>query len=194
MSAAAHVFRLGQTFREVKLAGLAGISFANEEKTRPQEEFERGRRAGEQALQEQLLKQRTELLELQNGVLKAMQQALPQVVRECEQTLIAICLEAARKLVAGMPVSTEMVEAVVREALSQTQEATEHHIYLHPEDLSLLEGANSQMLKQNSEHHDVHFYSSPEVSRGGALVKTRFGITDARRETRLELLQKSMLA
>jgi flagellar biosynthesis/type III secretory pathway protein FliH len=38
----------------------------------------------------------------------------------------------------------------------------------------------------------VELISSTEVSRGGCVVQTRFGVIDARRETKLELLQESL--
>jgi flagellum-specific ATP synthase len=36
----------------------------------------------------------------------------------------------------------------------------------------------------------MHFIPSPEVSRGGCMVRTKFGLIDARRETRLERIRK----
>src|SRR4051812_21838917 len=80
--------------------------------------FERGRIEGEKHLSEQLLQQRGDLLSLQQGVLKSLQEAVPQVVRDCEQALTALTVEIAQKLVANLPISAEMVEGTVREALS----------------------------------------------------------------------------
>ena len=134
------------------------------------------------------------MLELQQGVLKSLQQAVPQVVRDCEQALTALALAVAQKLVSGLPVSVEMVEAAVQEALGEVEETTDYHIYLHPEDLELLQQANSNLLASNGSNGRMHFHRAPEVTRGGCLVKTRFGVIDGRREPKLELLQKSLLA
>src|SRR5262245_22104343 len=71
---------------------------------------ERGRQEGEKALGEQLLRQQSEMLELQQGALESLRRAIPQVVRETEQALTALALEVARKLISGLPVSAEMVE------------------------------------------------------------------------------------
>jgi flagellar biosynthesis/type III secretory pathway protein FliH len=38
----------------------------------------------------------------------------------------------------------------------------------------------------------VRFQPSPEVTPGGCLVQTRFGVIDARRETKLELIRQSL--
>ena len=58
----------------------------------------------------------------------------------------------------------------------------------------LLQQVNSNLLASNVSHARMHFHRAPEVTRGGCLVKTRFGVIDARRETKIELLQKSLLA
>jgi len=145
--------------------------------------YERGLRDGEATLREQLLTQRNEFLELQRGVLDSLRQAVPQVVHDSESALIALALEAAQRLVAGMPVSAEMVQSVVRESLAQVEDTTEITVSLHPEDLALL---------QPAAENKMHFQASPEVTRGGCLVQTRFGVIDARRETKLELLKGSL--
>jgi flagellar biosynthesis/type III secretory pathway protein FliH len=156
--------------------------------------YERGRRDAEKALQQQLLQQRTDLMELQNGVLNSLRQVLPRVAGECESALVELALEAARKLVAGLPLSAEMVEAAVREALAQVQETTEFTVRLHPEDLELLRRAQSSTLPSQENCGPIRFEPSQEISRGGCLVQTRFGVIDARRETKFEMLTKSLHA
>jgi flagellar assembly protein FliH len=160
--------------------------------SREQAAFERGLAEGERRLGEQLLHQRTELLELQNGVLAALREAVPQVVRQSESTLIQLALEVARKLVGDLPVSAEMVEAAVRSALSQVKESAEFHVYLHADDLALLQKCNSPVLLPGPGNEAVRFTVSPEVARGGCLVQTRFGVIDASRETKLELIRQSL--
>ena len=69
--------------------------------------FERGRHEGERALSEQLLRQRSELAELQNGVLNSLRLAVTQVTNECEGAMVALALEIAGKVVADTPISSE---------------------------------------------------------------------------------------
>ena len=159
-----------------------------------QSAYERGRRDGEEGLQEQLLKQRAELVELQTGVLDSLRQAVPKVVRDCENAVVTLAVEAAQRLVAGMPISPEMIEASVREALAQVQETTDISISLHPDDLALLEKMHSPLLTAKSGTEQAQFHGSSEVSRGGCLVQTRFGLIDARREIKVEQLKRALLS
>ena len=132
------------------------------------------------------------MAELQRSVLDALRRTVPQVVKETETTLIRLALESAQKLVADMPINAEMIEAVVRNALRQVEDTSEITIQLHPEDLALLQKNDSSLLKDFSGGGTLRFAQSLEVSRGGCLVQTRFGTIDARRETKLEALQRTL--
>lgn len=161
---------------------------------REREAYERGRQDGERALGEQLLQQRNELLQLQSGVLQSLRNALPTVAQECERTLVQLALEIAGKLVANLPITAADVEANLRAAVAQLHDATEYTVLLHPEDLSLLESTDARAKLEAAPGDAVHLTPSPEVSRGGCIVRTRFGAIDATRESKLELLRQSLLA
>ncbi len=156
--------------------------------------YERGRRDAEKALREQLLQQRSELLEMHQGVVDSLRRAVSQVVTETEDALLNLALEAAQRLIAGMPVSPEMLEAVVREALSHVEDNTEITVHLHAEDLALLRKHDSPLLRSSPESGALRFVGSAEIARGDCLVQTRFGLLDARRETKLQQLRDSMKA
>jgi flagellar assembly protein FliH len=154
--------------------------------------YDRGRRDGENALREQLLAQRNEFLDLQHGVIQSMRDAVPQVVRDSETTVLHLAIETAQRLVAALPVSAEMVEASVREALGQVADTTEVTVLLNPEDLALLEKHQAGGPTAVADRPQLAFRSSPEVTRGGCLVQTRFGVVDGRRETKVELIKKAV--
>ncbi len=156
--------------------------------------YVRGRQEGERALSEQLVQQRTELNRLQQGVLASLERAIPQVVHDGENVMVDLALEAAHKIVCDLPVSSEMIGSAVREALAQVEEATEFCIDLHPEDLALLEKHRSPMLDSQGNTQRMSFRGSSQVSRGGCIVHTCFGVIDGRRETKIENLRKALLS
>jgi flagellar assembly protein FliH len=157
-----------------------------------QASYERGRLDGERALSEQLIRQRAEVMELQTGVLTSLRQAIPQVAREAERTLVALAIEAAGKIVCGLPVSAEMIEGAVKEAIAQVEDTAGFTVQLHPEDLALLERTNSPLLLPQGGDERMRFQPSAHVTRGGCLVQTRFGVIDAQRETKVELLRNAL--
>lgn len=156
--------------------------------------YERGRLEGEQAVSEQLIRQRVEFSELQNGLLATLRGTFPRVVQDCETTMIALALEAAQRLIAGLPVSAEMVEAAVREAIAQANDTSELEVLVNEADLQVLQRAQSPLLAAEAGPQKLRVAASPDISRGGCLVHTRFGMVDARRETKLENLKESLAA
>ena len=184
-------FQFALPLRDVKLARSG-----DRETLRQQDldaSYERGRIEGERRLSEQLIQQRAELMELQTGVLSSLQQSVPQVVRETERALIALALEAAQKLVAGLPISPEMMEGVIHEACAAVEDTADLSVMLHPDDLAMLERTNSPVLLPKGGQERLHFQSSSQVTRGGCIVQTHFGVLDARRETKAGMLEKTLL-
>ncbi|MFO1486970.1 MAG: FliH/SctL family protein [Verrucomicrobiota bacterium] len=161
---------------------------------REQAAYERGQRDGERSLSGQLVQQRNEMSELQRGVLEALRNAVPQVVLETQTTLITLALESARKVVAGLPIDAALIDAVVREALQQVEETAEITVQLHPDDLALLRRQESPILNGLPDAGPLRFATSASVTRGGCLVQTRFGLIDARRETKFEQLRQNISA
>jgi flagellar assembly protein FliH len=154
--------------------------------------FEAGRIEGEKALSEQLVKQRGELHELAQGTLNSLRQSTAHVIRDSENMLVSLALEVAQKLVSDLPISVPMVESAVRDALAQVEGTTQFTVRLHPADLELLQKAGCSLLTSGDGSGEFRFLGSPDVGRGGCLVQTRFGTVDARRETKFDLLKRSL--
>ncbi len=203
MRSSSETLKLAKPLRDVRLAGQSGgaaPSTAPAVPTGPvsgaeaQAIYERGRADGEKALSDQLIKQRVETQALLNGVLVSLRDSVPQVIRDTENLMVSLALEVAQKLVADMPISVPMVEAAVRDALAQVEGTAKFTVRLHPADLELLQKANSPILVNSEGSQEFRFLGSPEVTRGGCLVQTQFGTVDARRETKFDLLRRSLVA
>ncbi len=182
--------KLTAPLQSVRLRPDARMEKEMEEKLRAR--YEQGLRDGEKRLNEQLLRQRSEVVDLQKGVLKALEEALPQVRSECEAALVDLALEAARKLACSLAITREMIETLVNEALVQIESTHGAVVLLHPDDLRLLERFNGPEEAGAPGQRRIEFKPSTEIPRGGCLVQTRFGTLDARRETRFELLKRSL--
>jgi flagellar assembly protein FliH len=184
-----------QPLREVRLLVQVPTQGWNDFlREREQAAYQRGQQEGERALTQQLIQHQGDTGKLQNGVLQSLACAIPQVVRETENALIQLALDAAQKIVAGLPINAEMIEAVVSEAVRQVEGSAEITVQLHPEDFKLLRMHQSAVLTGLPESGPLHFTGSAAVTRGGCLVQTRFGVIDARRETKLEQLRQTLSA
>jgi len=185
---------LPQPLRHVRLKGEAGAEAIQAAEEAARASYEQGRREAETALSQQLLQQRSEMHDLMRGVLNSLRQAVPQIMRDTENAMIALSLSVAQKLVANIPISAALVESVVRDALTQIEGTAQFTVRLHPADLELLQKAESPLLASGDGATEFRFLSSPEVTRGGCLVQTQFGTVDALRETKFDLLQRIVKA
>lgn len=175
---------------------LAAPGFANtlDHRIRDREtaSYRRGREDAEREASAQLEQLRTEFAELQNEVLKSLANSVATVARDCEPVLISVALEAARKLIAGLPLTAALVEAAVREALAEIEDQSQLRVLLHPDDLALLEQSASPLLTTSVGGDRMRVEASTEVTRGGCIVQTRLGVVDARRESKFEMLQQAL--
>jgi flagellar biosynthesis/type III secretory pathway protein FliH len=108
--------------------------------------------------------------------------------------LIEFSTEAAIRLVHGLPISTGVIEAAIRETLEHCEQDAEVSVHLHPEDLKMLKSHQSELLRDSPHQRRVRYLEGKEVSRGGCLVETRCGVIDGRRETRAALLREAVSA
>ena len=181
--------------RDIQLTCVMSVAEGEEEHKRRQQlqsRYEEGRQDAEAQVREELAQQRAELMEVQNGVLSSLRDTLPKVVRGSEKHLVSVALEVAQKLVSDMPISQQMVEAAIREALHQVESTVEYRVQINPQDLALLKRTQSPLLSSAKGTQPVHFESSSEVARGGCLVQTPYGVIDTQRETKMRLLKEAL--
>jgi flagellar assembly protein FliH len=177
-------------------ATLAARSWDGELERRIQEReraaMERGRAEAQKLFSQQMVSQRAELVALQQGILGAIKDAAPQVMKACEEHLVELALDIARKVIDATPVQAEAIRDNIVNAMRQVEESATYTVLVNPQDLLMLESAAAS-LPRSDESHRVTMVASNEVTRGGCIVETPFGRVDARRETKFELLKGALL-
>ena len=183
--------RFPQPPRRVELTASWSTALEKRIQERERAAAEKGHAEAQQLYSQQLIEQRQQLIALQDGILGSLKDTIPGVVRDCETHLAALALEVARKLIDGMPITAEMVEAAISTAMRQVEESSHYTIFINPADLELLESNSSTILGVN-DTRNITVTASTEISRGGCIVETPFGRVDARRETKFELLKNAL--
>ena len=154
-------------------------------------EYEEKLQALRQELEETQHKAVGERLDtLENNVQEQVQKRL----RELEGELVEFAAEAAIRLVNDLPISTEILEASILDALKHCENDIEVSVHLNPTDLKMLKESESELLSDSPHQRRVRYLKDEEVSRGGCLVETRCGVIDGRRETREKLLMETVKA
>ena len=200
---------IGQAERVLKDIRIAGESSPLQQievvpredlKLTEQAAYERGKKDAEATLQGQLEVMKTEYATEQQQKLadffKNIQDDLggqvPRMLQSLEKHVINLAADIAMKIVAGTPVDKSMVETVVKDALAKAEKDTDVVVLLNEADLELLSQADSELLQRTHGSSEVVFKASPEVSRGGCLLETRYGTVDARIETKADVLKKAV--
>jgi flagellar assembly protein FliH len=194
VSCSPHKVRFAQTLKHIRVR-LSTETFVSEGKFRDmlEERFRQGYEAGQKALAEQLIEQRKQIIDLQTGLFRSIQQALPGVVAECERSVVLLAIESARKVVESLPVTSEMMEQVVKRSLTELQDTAEYEVFLHPDDLKLLETVQSGLLPDPG-NTNVRFATDTTITPGGCIIKTKHGAISALREKMFDKLEAAVLA
>ena len=162
--------------------------------------YDRGKKEAEANLQEQLdilkaeytTEKDKELAAFCDNIRSELGGQVPKILESLEKHVINLAADIAMKIVADLPIDKTMVESVVKDALAKAEKDAEIVVHLHPHDLELLTQGNSDLLEESHGAGKVLFKASSEVTRGGCLLDTHYGIVDARRETKADLLKKAV--
>jgi flagellar assembly protein FliH len=193
VSPSPHKVRFAQPLRHVRVrTGTESFVCESQFRQMLEDRYREGFEAGQKLLAEQLVEQRKQLIDIQTGLLRSIQSALPTVVAECEKSVVLLAIDSARKVVESVPITAEMMESVVKKALAELQDTAEYEVLMHPEDLALLEQVSSGLLP-HGDISKVRFGIDRSVTRGGCLIKTRHGAITAIRERMFEKLEAAVL-
>jgi len=162
--------------------------------------YERGKKEAEANLQQQLdlmkaeyaTEKDKELADFCDNIRSDLGGQVPKILESLEKHVINLAADIAMKIVADLPIDKTMVERVVKDALAKAEKEAEIVVLLHPEDLDLLTQGDSELLDESHGAGGVLFKASSEVTRGGCLLDTHYGIVDARRETKADLLKQAV--
>ena len=164
--------------------------------------YARGKQEAESNLQQQLdlmkseyaTKKDKELADFCENIRSDLGNQVPKILESLEKHVINLAADIATKIVADLPIDKTLVESVVKDALAKAEKDAEIVVLLHPEDLKLLTQGDSEFLKDSHGGDKVLFKPSSDVTRGGCLLDTHYGLVDARRETKAKLLKKAVTA
>ena len=162
--------------------------------------YERGKKEAEANLEQQLdlmkveyaTEKDKELADFCDNIRSDLGGQVPKILESLEKHVINLAADIAMKIVADLPIDKTMVERVVKDALAKAEKEAEIVVLLHPEDLDLLTQGDSELLDESHGAGKVLFKASSEVTRGGCLLDTHYGIVDARRETKVDLLKQAV--
>jgi flagellar assembly protein FliH len=173
------------------LPGHAGQMYGEAEVAEKIEQaYRRGVDAARGAADQQMVELRADIEQLSQGVLAKLAAAEPALVSQLRDSLPALAMDIARRLLAGFEPPPEIIERFCREALDQLFPEREGlELALCPRDAEQLTRLNPEWLQRFPE---LRVRTDPALQPGDCLVRSRFGLTDGRRQTKLAVLAHSL--
>ena len=151
-----------------------------------QEAFRRGQDAARSFGDRQLVEIRSDVQLLQDGIFGKLADIEPTLLGQIRATLPGLALDLARRLMAGFEPPPELIDRICCEALDQLCPERENlELILSPRDAHLLEQVNPAWLQR---YPGLKVRVDASLAAGDCQVRSRFGLTDARRVTKLETL------
>jgi len=178
LASAAQRGQAGRLCNEAELAAQA------------QEAYRRGVDAARALADQQMVEFRSDIGELSDGILEKLSSMESTLVSQLRDELPGLAVEIARRLLAGYEPPPEVVSRLCAEALEELFPERENlELVVSPRDAALLEKIRPEWQDR---YPGLRIRSDAALAAGDCQVRSRFGLTDARRATKLAALTHSL--
>jgi flagellar assembly protein FliH len=151
-----------------------------------EEAYRRGVDATRAAADQQMVEFRHDMEQFGDGVLKKLSQLEPVLLGQLRDALPGLAVEIGRRLLAGYEPPPEVIARLCQESLEQLYPEREGlEISLSERDAELLNTLNPAWLKL---YPQLKIRTDAALAPGDCQIRSRFGLTDARQETKLAAL------
>ena len=134
-----------------------------------------------------LSKIRSDATALIDGAFSRIQDKYEAALGQMRAILPQLVGEAARRVVAGVPVNAELVKAVVRDLLEEVAPGAESvEVQLSAADLARVSGFEQEL---GHKFPSIHLMENRELLPGDCVVRTRFGVIDGRISSKLKAVE-----
>ena len=175
-------------------AGLpgAGGRFCTEAElaAHAQEGYRRGIDAARSSADQQMVEFRADVEALGDGVFKKLSELEPAILAQLRDALPGLALDLAKRLLAGYEPPPEVVARLCEEALAELFPERENlELTVSPRDAAFLDELKPAWLAR---YPGLKLRTDAALAPGDCLVRSRFGLTDARQQTKLTALADSL--
>lgn len=142
------------------------------------------------AMQQRLDAQKQESEQTCKRLLAQFQQQHQQMVAEVAARLPALVLALTRRILVNIETSEPMIRAIVEDALGEmTDLSGKLEVRLSAKDYALFESFQADFA---SAYPALTFEKDASLKAGDCVLKSRFGIVDARLETKMQRLEEEL--
>lgn len=173
------------------IPGQAGRFYPEAElAVRDEAAYARGVDAARALADQAMVEMRADIERLGEGVFKKLLALEPALIAQLRDALPALAVEIARRMLAGYEPPPDIVRRICEEALAEIFPERENlELLVSPRDAALLSELNPDWAHR---YPGLQIRADATLSPGDCQVRSRFGLTDARLETKLSALHNSL--
>jgi flagellar assembly protein FliH len=158
---------------------------------RTQEAYRRGVDDARAAADQQMVELRVDMEQLSDGVLKKLSELEPGLLAQLRSALPSLALDLARRLLAGYEPPPEVVSRLCEETLGEIFPERENlELVVSPKDAEFLQRLKPDWIQR---YPGLRITAEPALAPGDCQVRSRFGLTDARQQTKLAALAHTLV-
>jgi len=164
------------------------IDMAQVEKTAYENGFLQGEKAGMAIAEKKVEVSMRRYAEAIVAIGKLRSQLYAQVERE----VVKLAIEVAKKIVhREVQVDRDIIQTLVKVALSHVADKSAVTVHLHPVDYNYLLEHRAELTRGADDGRDIVLLADKSIDRGGCLIETECGDIDARIEEEFRELERS---
>ncbi len=169
----------GRTYSEAELS------------VQTEQAYNSGVDAARAAADQQMVELRTEIEQLSDGVLRKLSDLETALLAQLRDALPGLAVEISRRLLAGYEPSADIVSNLCEEALAELfPERDNLELAVSPRDAALLEQLKPGWMER---YPALRIRVDHGLGPGDCQVRSRFGLTDARLQTKLTAMSQSLV-
>ena len=154
--------------------------------------YQEGNDAGRSFAGQQLVEFRSEVQALQEGLFRRLSTIDAEITAQLRDSLPMLAVEISRRLLADYEPPAEQVLHLCEETLKQLYPEHENlELFVAPRDAALLESLPADW---KSRYPGLKLTADATLETGDCQVRSRFGLTDARRQSKLDALSRELLS
>lgn len=154
--------------------------------------YQEGNDAGRSFASQQLVEFRSEVQSLQEGLFRRLSTIDSEITTQLRDSLPMLAVEISRRLLADYEPPAEQVLHLCEETLRQLYPEHENlELFVSPRDAALLETLPPDW---KTRYPGLKMTADAMLETGDCQVRSRFGLTDARRQSKLDALSRELLS
>jgi len=157
--------------------------------------FENGFRQGEKAGREIAEKKAEVLMKRYADAIEEIGRLKPVLYQQAEQEVVKLALAIAKKIVhREVQVDQEIVQTLVKVALTHVAVKTAVTVHLHPTDYHFVLDQRAVANRVGADDREVNLLADKSIEQGGCLIETECGDIDARIEEEFREVERAFFS